>query len=625
MPVRIIEAADDGDSTELPQKIGRVRIIEAAPPPPKPASKVKDAGKGFGSGVLRSALSLADQALALTPAGAPMNALNLVTRQAPGTPNALSPTRLIAPTSTKLAGYQPETREGRYSQSVGEMLPNAFAPGGLVRRALNVVLPGVGSEGAREAVEAAGGNQLAQGVAKAVGGILGAGAASVRGMPTNPLARPQPAARIRNQDPAAMQARAAEIRANGAEPTLVDVVDDAGRGIVKAAANRNTPGRQVANDFARTRALNLPDRISQQARRTVSNDPRTPDQIRGEMGARRAENAQQAFGAVRGDLIDAPPEAMQAMQTPYGRQAVAEAARRERDPQTRQALTQLARGLDNPNGVQMSVGMADRISRVLLSRAQAAGRSGDNDLAATFTQLGNDVRNPARQASPGYGQALEGFAADSRLQDAAGVGEDFTRRNTDEFVQFAQGLSDEERQLALAAARRAVERGAGENIASAPGVARRLADAPEQQTRNAALMGPERAGQFQNAMRTEAQAVENAGAIAPSRGSPTYLNAADGQQAEGVARIGQQLLRRDVVGFLMDRWRARGMNDREAEALVRIATDPGRTDEAIQIIARRLGPEEAQQFLNWRNAAMVGALSAGASGAPAAAAAPPQR
>lgn len=580
-----------------------------------------DSVKSFASGVSQGIAGIADNVAQAGPMGMVDSTLKAAAGMAQtlkGRPN----TKVANPFSANSAAasrsaYAPQTVAGEYARAVGQNLPNAAAPGRAVARVANVFAPAIVGETSRQVARASGAGERGQAVASAVGGLVGAGAASVR--PGN-IFRPntdQPVQTVMGrrapQDPAAMQARAGEFRAAGIEPTLVDVVDDAGRGMVKAAASRPTPARDTANQFARGRALNLPDRIGQQARRNMSRDPRTPDQIRETMGAQRSANADRAFGAVRGETIQMAPETVQALRNPMGRAAITEAARRERDPEVRAALNRLATdALDAPD-TPITIGMADRISRTLFGQGAAAARGGDNDLAATFNGLANALRGPARNASPGYREALEGFGADSRLQEAAGVGEQMLTRNTDEFTRQAAGLAPRERALAAAAGRRAIERQAGENVSAAPGVARRIAEAPEQQARNAALLGPQRAQGLQQGMRMEAQALDNANMIAPNRGSPTHLNDQDaGRIADGV-QVGQRLLRRDFIGLGLDYLRTRGLNNDQAEALVRMATDPGQTDQAIRLITQRLGPQAAQEFLSMRNAALVGA-TVGATG-----------
>lgn len=576
--------------------------------PPKPDT-AKDVGKSLLGGLAEGAAQVGDLMLQASPVGAVRQALagaatadGLVRGKAPS-----GPTNPLAAVSERTAPliHQPETTAGKYARSVGNMAVNAFAPGGLARKAAAILVPGLTAEGAAHGAEAMGGNAFAQGAARVAGGLAGGVAAGVR---RNAMAG-SPVSQMPRQDANAMNQRAAEYRASGIEPTLVDVVDDSGRGAVRAAASRMTPARQRATEFTDARALDLPSRMGGQARRVMSQDPRTPDQIRTATAAQRRTNANANFGAVRGDTIPLAEETVAALRTDYGRRAIQEAASRERDPEVRAALNRLhGDAFDNPGGTEITIGMADRVSRVLNGQAQAAARSGDNELAGLLGDLAEGIRNPARQASPGYQSALEGYAADSRLQEAAGTGESLLTRNTDEFVEQAAGLSDEERALAQAAARRAIERKAGENVGSAPGVARQIANAPEQQARNAALLGPERATQLQDGMRLEERLVRNANDIAPRVGSQTQVRGQDAaNMAAAAVRTGGQVARGDWIGVGVDWLRSRGMNDAQAEGLVNLATDPAQLDAALRLIAQRYGPDQAQQFLQLRQAALLGA------------------
>jgi len=161
-------------------------------PAPK-VSKKRDAAKGFGSGALRSGLGIVDAAMAATPFGAVSNALNMATGQSPVT-GGFRASRLIAPHASKAADYRPETGEGRAAQTAGAMSLNAFAPGNMLARAANVVLPTVGAEGAALMTRMAGGDERAQDVARGVGGLVGSGAASVRARVSLPKPTPRPKA-----------------------------------------------------------------------------------------------------------------------------------------------------------------------------------------------------------------------------------------------------------------------------------------------------------------------------------------------------------------------------------------------------------------------------------------------
>lgn len=66
--------------------------------------------------------------------------------------------------------YQPQTLSGEYARTVGEFVPGGIGPGSLMRKAANVVLPGVMSEAGGQAAK---GSQY-EPVARAVGAVGGA-------------------------------------------------------------------------------------------------------------------------------------------------------------------------------------------------------------------------------------------------------------------------------------------------------------------------------------------------------------------------------------------------------------------------------------------------------------------
>lgn len=585
-----------------------------------------DAGRGYLKGLEETGGQLVDNIANVAIPGLSMiktsaNLGRMLANKITGTKSAPVPSIPTGADIANLDAYEPQTTAGKYGKAFGQNTLNLMAPGSAAARMVNVALPAVSGESAAEFAHSLGASPKWEAGARFVGGMIGAGGASMRpqhlGAETNPVGMMTGRA---PQDPAAMAQRAQEYRDVGMSPTPADVVDDSGRGMIRAAANRMTPARTDANQFATGRALDLPSRIGGQARRVMSSDTRTPDEIRAAMSQQRSTNADAAFGAVRGDVIPLAPETVQALRTDYGKSAIAEAASREQDPEIRAALNRLhGDALDNPGQTQITIGMADRISRVLNGQATKAARAGDHDLASSLGNLGRSIRQPAATASPGYKTALEGYGADSKLQQAAGVGEGLMTRNTDEFVSQAKGLGGDERALALAAGRRAVERRAGETIGGAPNIAMTLADAPEQQARNAALMGADKATDFQNGMRLEAKAVDNGRMIQPRAGASTYLNAADANVADkvaGAAKLFRQGATHDWLGMGVDWLKSRGLSDDDAAKLVRLSIDPAQTDEVIRQVSERLGNSEGRKFLSMRNAALIGAISATTGAAP---------
>lgn len=458
------------------------------------------------------------------------------------------------------------------------------------------------------------------GVGAVTGGVLDG--LSVPRASRRPVPRDR-ATRIatRGQDPVAMRARQAEFRAEGIEPALVDIVDDSARGTVRATASRMTPARQVATDFRDARALDLPNRISRQASRTVSNDPRSPNAIRAEITERRRIEGDAAFGAVRDTPFRLDRDAVTALRSPDGVAAIRQAARdamNSIDPAERAVANRLNRladsVVDDPAGAEITVGMAQSISKSLLDAGQDAIQRGRGNSGRLLTSLGAAVRDRARNEVPEYGQALSRYADESRLLEASEVGEEFMTRNTDDFTDAVRGMSPDELAVMRASGRRAIERKAGENVSNAPGVARGLATAPEQLARNRAALGPD-ADRLQRAMGLEERIVRNANDIAPRGGSQTALRNQDAENVSSAISTLAKGARGDFIGIVLDRLKTLGVDDRTAEQITRLAVDSGRTDDVIRALegtAPRRNPTLAEDIL--RDLRSRGGRAAGLGG-----------
>lgn len=736
---------------------------------------VEDFGRSLVGGLKESVANIAD-----TVGAASLGPTAVIGRMSTGNPFGL-PTpmavigggmfgRRAAATSDK-----PQGAAGNVGRAIGLNAPNAIAPGSAGQRVVNVFAPAIGGELAAGTAQAMGAGERGQEFARIGGSLAGAGVASLR--PPNPFRRSDAPAvatvgQRTRQDPAALRQRAQEFRAAGIEPTFADVVDDAGRGVIRAAANRPTEGRQAANEFARSRARNLPNRLGARASEFISDDPRTlddvtsdigarigqaatpPQAIRGAGGARVSERLNREFDQARSQVNDAynaaraaaPEGAIIAQREKPQIAASLREAVRDYDPQDIAPLTRQLDGFDrlgtlslrdlyemrqrvnavtrtNPNmsaparaivraiddaiggavdagvvtgdpnvvglwreaiGLRRQMGqrfqggdaiealtareprggaMANRIapedaSSTLLGRNGVAARTNSaRDLSRIRDQLGADspewralsdeALSRLMQQDAGrenYGQALQRFARENpelanvlftpqqRAQvaqaqqqiagalgqrQAVGVGGRFLQPGAgrDYAAQLGRVPQDALPEARLAA-RQAVQTAVGNRARNAPGVADALI-APEQQIRNEALLGPQRARQFEGAVTMERNLFDNASAIAPNRNSATFLNAADDANLDGaneVVQIGRQIVRRDVAGLairVLDRFKTRGLSDAQAEELVRVAIDPAQTDAAIDAIARSLAPAQRQEFLSLRNAALVGAISAG--------------
>lgn len=159
----------------------------------KKVGAAEDMGRAFLSGLRRGASGVADTVMQATPVagifGTMATAANLA-EGLKGHPTTPAPLYSAFSKNALRSAYEPQTTAGEYARAVGENVPNALAPGGMVRRVANVVVPAVTGETASQATRAAGGGKRAQTAARIVGAGAGAVAASV-----NPRALlPTPAA-----------------------------------------------------------------------------------------------------------------------------------------------------------------------------------------------------------------------------------------------------------------------------------------------------------------------------------------------------------------------------------------------------------------------------------------------
>lgn len=337
---------------------------------------------------------------------------------------------------------------------------------------------------------------MVEGGARSVGNSTANTFRAMTGQPTKPNTFPDARrasmlAERGGVTPQQMGAKAEEIRNFGGEPVVADLIGDGGQGQVRAAATRNTPGRDRAVEFAGARRVDAQDFTAGLGSR-VSPRNYSPQQL--EDGLARAQSALSApeFGAVRASRFQPGEGTRQALATPGGQQAVAQARQQlanSLDPQE-QALAAELDNLLQGDGT-MSVGAADYVSRFLLGDAsRLANREQGGNAARLIGQLGTVIRDDARQAVPGYDQALRNYASRASLGDAAEVGQRFVgnKGNTNDFVAGVSGMTPEENAFARAAARSGIEEGAN-TPARAAGTLDALANGRGQQQRSQALLG----------------------------------------------------------------------------------------------------------------------------------------
>lgn len=418
-----------------------------------------------------------------------------------------------------------------------------------------------------------------------------------------------------------MEARAAQYRAEGIDPTFADLGGSNVQSRTRVAATRQTPGREVAERFAAGRRSEVQDLTLGMGRR-ISPTEASPDQLDTALeGYQRAASAPEFAAARAAPPITLDDGTTQALWGPEGRTAMQSAARlyqSSSDPAERALageLTQLASGEPNP---QMSVGAADLIARYL----QKAGGT-DMNSRRIFGGLGTAVRDAARAQSPEYDTALSGYAQRARLGDATEIGERFVG-NKGYVADFEQGIGEMrgrgagrdivpqgtvapervggELQVARAASRAAFERAAG-TPRGANQVLDAFADGPDQRRRAAALLGPEEARSFSEGAVLRRSLMTTANNVNPRAGSSSFMNFSDD---DGLERAAGNLMKARPISAAMDLIRSRFTSDEQAETIVRLALDRGRTDEVLQILRTRFPDQEAQRIVEQLTPAIAG-------------------
>lgn len=172
-----IEAADQATALRGAQEWA---AANPAPKAKKPNGFV-DFAKNVAGGIADDAAQLGDTLLDASPFGMLHRAAN-VGNMFHG--QLVQPAAPIAATVQR-DGPKPETVAGSFGRTVGQMAPVAILPGSAVARVANVFAPAVASEAAGQGAKALGAGPTGQAVARAVGGLAGGAATSVRLNPSS--------------------------------------------------------------------------------------------------------------------------------------------------------------------------------------------------------------------------------------------------------------------------------------------------------------------------------------------------------------------------------------------------------------------------------------------------------
>ena len=315
-----------------------------------------------------------------------------------------------------------------------------------------------------------------------------------------------------------------------------------------------------------------------------------------------------ANAALRSDRRNALEERLNREGIDISRASNADIARALRDADDAEARAMASMEGESPGpqvelipGETPSMQTLDYVKRgfddVLEGSRNATGQLVLDTNGRAVQQLRRDYRAELDRLNPAYAAARASHASASQLQRATELGENFLSMEADEFSRQASRLNPAEREVAVAAARRAVERGAGTQGA-APGVAQRLSSGREQNIRNAALL--ENPIPMQDAMRAEREGVMAARAVYPGSGSITSQAVSDqAQTGMNVLSAGANAVTGNVRGTVgaLGRLVRLGYSDQEANALMTAAIDPNRTREVIDMLATRMNRQDARSML----------------------------
>lgn len=451
-------------------------------------------------------------------------------------------------------------------------------------------------------------NALADGARYAVGrplvNALGerAPAALRNVVEVNPLARAAERFAGTNQPNInALRAEQARLEADvGRAVPAAAVINTGGRSLLRGVAMRSDAARQIAEDFGEGTAEALPGRMSQQARRIVSSDNRSPDQIRADLTNRRSNLAREEYREPYAQPVQIGEDIGRALSGAPGRAAIQRARAAAEAWQDDAVMAELdalqaavAAGEPLP---PVSAGAVDRIRQALSGRGERLAQNPATRAVGAGVQNRAGRVDAALDNVEGLGPARQTYRDLSQQIEAVDLGARALNANPDEVIAGMAGASPEAQAAFRAGLARNIETAAG-NTTTAPGIANRLAipNTPTRQVMDETL-GPDDADRLARAARGERDINRRAQRVNPGAGSPTAQNDRDFARAAGVGgdimsgRFGSAALR------IVDRVRRRGFNDAQAEALLEAMIDPRRTNEVIDLLAQRMNRREARRL-----------------------------
>lgn len=601
------------------------------------ANALLDAGRQYLGGLSEGVSGLSDMVQQASPVGMVMgglrNAANLATYlEGPkaadlvtGKPKS-SPNITAAPFSQQTSNAtratpQAQTTAGRYARVVGQMTPNALAPGSAAARVANVVLPAVGSETAGHLAEQSGANPFGVAAARTAGALGGAGLASIR--VANPFssvgqtAEEQAAnifAKRTNADPAVLRQRAEDMQAAGVEPTLIDVGGDKGRRLVRALGVKSESGGEALANNAREVSSTAKPAIMSRTRGLGPNQGQSAEEVAGNLRTARDEAASTQYKTPYETPVSVTSETLKALSDEPGRQALLQARRaavaRMDDNQVAELDSLLGAAGKPPTTV--SAGTLDRVRIALRERAKAAVKKDQGAYASGLKQR-QSIVDETLDNTPALGAARADYRAKSQALGVLGKDRlDVHSTDPADYGKWLESLSPEARNANKVAVRQEILDTLGGQRSSTFGSVDELATSQYARANLKQALGPEADGYLAN-LQGRLDQVRNARMVDPNGGSRTAVLEND---LSGVIKpaldVGKSALRGDVLGVAakLGQWfLSRGVSPDQARILAKASVDPAQLPKILAAIEARAGKEGVQQFLQIRNAGIVGAAS----------------
>lgn len=400
----------------------------------------------------------------------------------------------------------------------------------------------------------------------------------------------------------AMRAEAQRLRDLGLDPTLVDVTDEAGRGVIRDAASRQTPARTVVQQRYDAMRTNVPRQAAQRVARLTPDEPRPAVDVLAETRAQRGAQARQDYARAGPGRVQIDPVGPELS---YQRQAVTNAANTLRTNKMYDAaaeLDEVLARLDNGLPVQgeVSVAALDQVKRELLTEAENAAKAigARTNRGPGLTERGANIDDYLARQSPDYATARDNYARSSQRMEGLDQGNILRMTGPQGAAQIRNMPAPQQEGARVAVRQELQDMFTSNTQAQTP--LRKLELEQDLNTILTELYGPEAADELARYAGAQRQQLNRMGFVSPNEGSQTFGRQQDAASGlvdaldEGLGATANAMTGNKfglAQRFL--RWsQDNGLSNADAQLLAEAAVDPARLDDIIAGLERR-SPELA--------------------------------